>query len=83
MTTPLMPDHEQHDHSYNYAHTDPDLDAYFQNIKDTIQRYGVQIISIDATDYSPSFSFSIGLFERFQHPEIFALDFQHDFVMPY
>ena len=48
----------------------PDVENLLSSIHSTIQTYGLQIRSIDATDYSPSFSYSIGLFERYQHPEI-------------
>ncbi len=45
-------------------------DELLAKIKTNIQEYGLQIIGISATDYFPSFSYSIGLYESYQHPEI-------------
>ena len=35
-----------------------------------IEQYGLAVIMLDATDYLPSFAYSIGLWRTFQHPEI-------------
>ncbi len=35
-----------------------------------IEEYGLSIIIIEATEYLPSFAYSIGLWEKFRHPEI-------------
>jgi hypothetical protein len=35
-----------------------------------IDKYGLQVIMVGGTDYSPSFAYSIGLFETYKHPEI-------------
>lgn len=35
-----------------------------------IEKYGLSIIMIEATDYLPSFAYSIGLWKTYNHPEI-------------
>jgi len=35
-----------------------------------IEKYGLSVILIQATDYLPSFAYSIGLWQKFKHPEI-------------
>jgi hypothetical protein len=35
-----------------------------------IEKYGLSVILIEATDYLPSFAYSIGLWTKFNHPEI-------------
>ena len=37
-----------------------------------IEKYGWSVIMIEATDYLPSFAYSIGLWEKFNHPEIIS-----------
>jgi len=38
-----------------------------------IEKYGLSVIIIEATDYLPSFAYSIGLWKKFRHPEIICL----------
>lgn len=35
-----------------------------------IEKFGLSVILIQATDYLPSFAYSIGLWQKFKHPEI-------------
>ena len=35
-----------------------------------IEKYGLSVIILDATEYLPSFAYSIGLWQKFKHPEI-------------
>lgn len=37
-----------------------------------IEQYGLSVIAIEATDYLPSFVYSIGLWDKLKHPEIIA-----------
>lgn len=39
-------------------------------ISSDIENFGVSIIMIEETDYLPSFAYSIGLWEKFKHPEL-------------
>lgn len=41
-----------------------------ERTKQDIVQFGLQVISVTSTDYSPSFSYSIGLTQTYQHPEI-------------
>lgn len=38
--------------------------------KSDIEKFGLSVIVIEATDYLPSFAYSIGLWQKFKHPEI-------------
>lgn len=46
------------------------------DIQDTIDESGCQVIQIMGDDYIPSFAYTIGLYQQFNHPEIicFGLD---------
>lgn len=37
-----------------------------------IEQYGWTVIALEATDYLPSFAYTIGLWKNYQHPEIIA-----------
>lgn len=41
-----------------------------RDIKKDIEEYGLHVVMIPASDYLPSFAFSIGLVERYGHPEV-------------
>lgn len=41
-----------------------------ENTKLNIKKFGLQVIMVSATNYSPSFAYSIGLWETYKHPEI-------------
>ncbi|MCH7391140.1 DUF4262 domain-containing protein [Acinetobacter dispersus] len=62
----------------DHPHNCPTLDALINTIKLNIEKYGLQVIGISATDYLPSFSYSIGLFESYQHPEIICFGLPTD-----
>ncbi|KOP38960.1 DUF4262 domain-containing protein [Flavobacterium sp. WLB] len=47
-----------------------DPDELIRETKINIEKYGLQVILIEATDYLPSFAYSIGLWEKYNHPEI-------------
>jgi hypothetical protein len=38
--------------------------------KSDIEKYGLSVILIEASDYLPSFTYSIGLWAKYKHPEI-------------
>ena len=50
-----------------------DTDELISDIKINIEKHGLQVILIEATDYMPSFAYSIGLWEKYNHPEIISL----------
>lgn len=41
-----------------------------EQTKSDIEKFGLSVIIIEATDYSPSFAYSIGLWQKFKHPEL-------------
>lgn len=43
---------------------------YDKQTKSDIEKFGLSVIIIEATDYLPSFAYSIGLWQKFNHPEI-------------
>lgn len=47
-----------------------DKNELLKSTKINIEKYGLQVIIVPATDYLPSFAYSIGLCEKYQHPEI-------------
>jgi len=43
-----------------------------------ISKYGLQVIMVSSTKYSPSFAYSIGLTETYDHPEIICFGLSND-----
>ena len=54
-------------------HHCPTQDELLNKTKINIEKYGLQVMGISSTDYLPSFSYSVGLYETYQHPEIICL----------
>lgn len=50
----------------------------FTQIEQNIDQYGLQVIMLDATPYLPSFAYSIGLFEKYLHPEIICFGLSNE-----
>ena len=46
--------------------------------KINIEKFGLQVIMVNATDYSPSFAYSIGLYHTYKHPEIICFGLPND-----
>jgi hypothetical protein len=57
-----------------------DFDELLKKTKHNIQKYGLQVISIRASEYLPSFSYSIGLLESYQHPELICFGLSTDLM---
>src|SRR3954468_19766744 len=49
-----------------------------QLINDNIEQYGCHLILIKADNYLPAFVYSIGLFEKFPHPEIICFGLNNE-----
>src|ERR1700733_4220828 len=47
-----------------------DKDDLLVQTKLNIDKFGLQVIMVDSTDYLPSFAYSIGLTQTYSHPEI-------------
>lgn len=45
-------------------------DDLLNQTKVNIEKFGLQVIMVSSTDYLPSFAYSIGLYEKYKHPEI-------------
>ena len=45
-------------------------DELLVRTKTNIDKYGLQVIIVSGSHYSPSFAYSIGLFETYKQPEI-------------
>ena len=54
----------------DHTHDCPTSDELMDTTKINIEKYGLQVMGVSSTDYSPSFSYSVGLYESHQHPEI-------------
>lgn len=54
----------------DHSHKCPDKNELLALTKQNIEKYRLQVILVSATEYSPSFAYSIGLYETFNHPEI-------------
>ncbi|MBK6825902.1 MAG: DUF4262 domain-containing protein [Chitinophagaceae bacterium] len=50
-------------------HTQHDKEAK-QAILENIEKYGCHLALLEADNYLPPFVYSIGLFKKFEHPEI-------------
>jgi len=57
-----------------------DFDELLEKTKHNIEKYGLQVISIRASEYLPSFSYSIGLLESYQHPELICFGLSTDLM---
>jgi len=46
--------------------------------KSNVEKFGLQVIMVSSTSYSPAFAYSIGLWETYSHPEIICFDLPND-----
>ena len=46
-----------------------------EKTKADIEKYGLSVIMLRASGYRPSFAYSVGLWEKFKHPEIICFGF--------
>jgi len=51
-------------------HTCTDKETLLKETRSNIQQYGHHVIMLNATNYSPAFAYSIGLWETYHHPEL-------------
>jgi len=54
-----------------YTYTEPD-DSYKQS-RANVEKFGLEVINVEASNYLPSFSYSIGLTQTYQHPELICI----------
>jgi hypothetical protein len=48
-------------------------DELLAQAKDNIEKFGLHVLSVMGTQYSPSFSYSVGLYQTYNHPEIICI----------
>ena len=53
-------------------------DDLLNNTKLNIDKFGLQVIMVGSTSYSSSFSYSVGLWETYNHPEIICFGLSND-----
>ena len=54
------------------------IDELLKKTELCIEKFGLQVIMIKSTDYMPSFSYSIGLWKNYKHPEIICFGLSQD-----
>jgi hypothetical protein len=47
-------------------------------IAENIEQYGCHLALLSPTDYLPGFAYSIGLYQKFQHPELICFGLDQD-----
>ena len=52
-------------------------DDLFEETKLNIDKFGLEVILVTSTNYSPSFAYSIGLTKTYNHPEIICFGFSN------
>ncbi len=55
-----------------------EIDELLETTKLNIEKYGLQVIMVDSSSYLPSFAYSIGLWEKYKHPEIICFGLPRD-----
>jgi hypothetical protein len=55
-----------------------DKDELLDKTKLNIEKFGLQVIMVNSTGYSPSFAYSIGLWETYKHSEIICFGLPND-----
>lgn len=54
------------------------MDNERQRIVNDIEKYGCHVIMVPGDDYVPGFAYTIGLYERFGHPEIIVFGLRQE-----
>jgi hypothetical protein len=59
-----------------------DLDELLKTTELHIQQFGLQVMLVGSTAYSPSFAYSIGLWKKYKHPELICFGLPNDLAHP-
>lgn len=62
----------------NNEHKCIDPNELLVQTRSNIEKFGLQVIMVNATDYLPSFVYSVGLYRTYQHPEIICFGLPND-----
>lgn len=54
------------------------LDVTLESIQQKVNEFGCNIIHIPADEYNPGFAYTIGLYQRFKHPEIICFSLKQE-----
>jgi hypothetical protein len=54
------------------------INELLETSKTNIEKFGLQVIIVKSTSYFPSFAYSIGLWQKFKHPEIICFGLPDD-----
>lgn len=54
-------------------HTCSNPEDSYKNSRANVEKFGLEVIHVMASNYLPSFSYSIGLAQTYQHPEIICI----------
>jgi len=54
------------------------MDKAEQKIVDDVKRYGVHIMQVFGDEEFPEFSYTIGLYESYKHPEVIIIGLKND-----
>jgi hypothetical protein len=65
----------------DHTHDCPTSDELMDTTKINIEKYGLQVMGISSTDYSPSFSYSVGHMRATNIPRLFVSDCQPTWPM--
>jgi Domain of unknown function (DUF4262) len=57
-------------------------DEFMGNVKNIITQHGWCVLSVFSNEGLPDFSYTVGLWETYQHPEILVLGFKQDLAHP-
>ena len=62
----------------NTKHKCVDKSELLNKTKLNIEKFGLQVMKVSSTKYFPSFAYSIGLWEKYKHPEIICFGLSSD-----
>jgi hypothetical protein len=62
----------------NKEHKHIDRDKLLEKTKLNIDKFGLQVITVSTESYNPTFAYSVGLTETYNHPEIICFGLPND-----
>jgi hypothetical protein len=61
-------------------HNCSNIDELLVNTSLNIEKFGLQVIKVEASSYLPSFAYSIGLWQNYKHPELICFGLSIDLM---
>lgn len=62
------------------SHNCSSIDELLANTKLNIEKFGLQVIMVEASSYLPSFAYSVGLWQSYKHPEVICFGLPIDLM---